>query len=103
MIVPDRDPEQNETKILHRWVNFADRRIIEIGCGNGRLTWRYARTARRVVGIDTDLPSLQTAEQAKVADGNQTAFSQVAFMQAQAEALPFPAESFDLAILAWSL
>ena len=102
-MIPDRDPEQNETRALHNLIHFADQRVIEIGCGNGRLTWRYARTARQVVAIDTDMASLQAAQEAKFADGNRSAFSQVTFMQAQAEALPFPAERFDLAILAWSL
>jgi ubiquinone/menaquinone biosynthesis C-methylase UbiE len=102
-MIPDRDPEQNEIRALHRLVNFDDQRVIEIGCGNGRLTWRYARTARQVVAIDTDLASLQAGDEAKFADGNRSAFTQLTFMQAQAEALPFSAERFDLAILAWSL
>src|SRR5262245_53104091 len=101
MALPDRDPEQNETRTLHRLIDFADQRIIEIGCGNGRLTWRYARTAKQVVAIDPEMAALQSAEEGK-ADAK-SAFSQVTFMQAQAESLPFPAESFDLAILAWSL
>ena len=27
-------------------------RVLEIGCGDGRLTWQYAELADRVVGID---------------------------------------------------
>jgi len=60
----ERDPEQTETQILHNLLNFAKRHILEIGCGNGRLTWRYAPTAGSVAGIDLDHDQLLDAKQA---------------------------------------
>ena len=33
-------------------------RVLEIGCGDGRLTWQYAELADRVVGIDVTRGSL---------------------------------------------
>ena len=93
------DPEKTETRYLHDLVRLAGMHVLEIGCGDGRLTWRYSRTARRVAGIDLDPARLQTARQ----DCPPDLRSKVAFALADSQALPFPQETFDIAILAWSL
>ena len=49
-----KDPENNETPALFKIVNFSGQRVLEIGCGNGRVTWRYAGQAAHVTGIDPD-------------------------------------------------
>jgi tRNA G46 methylase TrmB len=36
----EKDPEGFEKKSLHKFADFADKRILEIGCGEGRLTWK---------------------------------------------------------------
>ena len=68
--------------------------ILEIGCGDGRLTRKYADVATRVVGID--LPSTLPG------DGVQPLPESVSFAAASGVALPFPAGSFDQAIFALS-
>ena len=94
-----RDPEERELKHLHAFADFAGARVLEIGCGEGRLTWRYAGVPARVVGIDLDPARLDVASREIPPDLRST----VAFALAKAEALPFPRETFDLAVLAWSL
>ena len=47
------DPEGNETDALLDLVNLDAREVLEIGCGDGRLTWRYADRAAHVTAIDT--------------------------------------------------
>ena len=94
-----RDPEETETKFLHDLFLCSNLRVLEIGCGDGRLTWRYAQKAGQVVGIDIDHASLQKARQERPAD----LASKVTFALASAESLPFPPEGFDAAVLAWSL
>ena len=94
-----RDPEGNESRHLHELANLAQARVLEIGCGDGRLTWRYAATAGRVVALDTDAAPLALA----IANCPDSLRSNVAFTQTNAQALPFPSERFDTAILAWSL
>lgn len=94
-----RDPEGIETDTLHEFVDFGGRRVLEVGCGDGRLTWRYADAARRVVGVDPDADSLYFAPRECPPDLRDV----VAFALAGAEALPFPPATFDAVILAWSL
>lgn len=94
-----RDPEQTETAYLHQFANLAGQRVLEIGCGNGRLTWRYAGLANRVTAIDPDMSRLITA----TGDCPPSLRSTVSFARAKSEALPFARDTFDLAVLAWSL
>jgi ubiquinone/menaquinone biosynthesis C-methylase UbiE len=94
-----KDPEQNETKQLRRFVDFAGKHVLEIGCGEGRLTWRYAALADQVIGIDPDRDALRVAG----VDRSSDLEDKVTFVNAQAEHLPFHKEKFDIAVLAWSL
>jgi len=94
-----RDPEERELRHLHAFADFAGARVLEVGCGEGRLTWRYAAAPTRVVGIDPDPQRLGVAR----SDCPLALRANVTFALAKAEALPFPRETFDLAVLAWSL
>jgi len=47
-----RDPERAETRALRRRVALHDARILDVGCGEGRLTRKIAGAARLVVAID---------------------------------------------------
>jgi ubiquinone/menaquinone biosynthesis C-methylase UbiE len=94
-----KDPEQNETKNLRKFIDVAGKRLLEIGCGEGRLTWRYAGAARSVTGIDVDRNALRVATYDRPEDLE----NKVHFINSQAEHLPFRKETFDIALLAWSL
>ena len=94
-----KDPERNETKSLHKAVDFTGRRVLEIGCGEGRLTWRYAGASLSTLGIDPDKNALRLAR----ADCPSDLSDKVRFVNCTAEQLPFRKETFDIAILAWSL
>ena len=93
-----KDRERNETKHLHKFADFTEKRVLEIGCGEGRLTWQYAKETRVAFAIDLDADALRVATIDRPADLE----SRVYFSLAKSEQLPFSKETFDRAILAWS-
>ena len=93
-----KDPEGTETLHLQKGTDFTGRRVLEVGCGDGRLTWRYAASAGRVTGIDPDAEALAAAAAARPDNLRQA----VSFVRASSLNLPFPREKFDFALLAWS-
>ena len=94
------DPEGAETR---RLLNLAEldpksTRVLEVGCGDGRLTWRYALQAKHVTGIDLHQDDLRVA----LLDRPNDLEFRVQLARADALRLPFRERSFDLAIFAWS-
>ena len=49
-----QDPERHEIDALLALMPDRPCDVVEIGCGDGRLTSRYADRARSVVAIDSD-------------------------------------------------
>lgn len=94
-----RDPERNEPKYLHKFADFTNKRVLEIGCGEGRMTWQYAKETSTTIGIDSDRDALRIAS----ADRPYNLATKTFFACAASEYLPFSKETFDIAILAWSL
>lgn len=93
-----KDAERNESKYLHRFADFTGKRVLEIGCGEGRLTWQYAKETRSTIGIDLDKDGLRVATFDRPAELGR----KVCFSLAKSEELPFAKETFDLALFAWS-
>ena len=73
-------------------------RVLDLGCGEGRLTWRYAVKPAMAIGIDPDRDALRVATIDRPSDLEH----RVHFSNALAEWLPFPKETFDFVVLAWS-
>jgi ubiquinone/menaquinone biosynthesis C-methylase UbiE len=92
------DPEGIELKYLRAVAGLTNAHVLEIGCGDGRLTWGYAAATKHVVASDPNPQKLAVASR----ECPHHLHSQVTFAQAQAETLPFPPETFDLALMAWS-
>ncbi len=93
-----KDPEQNETRHLRKYADLRGKRVLEIGAGEGRLTWRYAAQPSFTIAIDTDKDALRVATYDRPSDLENS----LHFTNAMAESLPFRKETFDLALLAWS-
>lgn len=94
-----KDPERNEIHHLRKAANFSGKRVLEIGCGEGRLTWQYAKWTGLIVAIDPDHDSLRIAKVDRPYDLE----SKVHLTCGDSTYLPFSKERFDIAVLAWSL
>ncbi|MCA9895112.1 MAG: class I SAM-dependent methyltransferase [Anaerolineae bacterium] len=94
-----RDPEQSEVHILQNYAELANKHILEIGSGDGRLTWRYAHLAGQVTTLEPGAPAVAVAKRLRPHDLQ----TKVNLICSQAEQLPFSKQKFDGAIFAWSL
>jgi ubiquinone/menaquinone biosynthesis C-methylase UbiE len=99
MSKPQKDPEGCEQKFLHQFADFDNACVLEIGCGEGRLTWKYASASRVTFGLDPDSDALRVAR----ADCPADLRDRIHLTCASAYHLPLAKETFDIAILAWSL
>jgi SAM-dependent methyltransferase len=71
---------------------FAGKRLLEVGCGIGTDLVRFARGGARVTGIDLSETAIGLARQNFALHGVEAELLEVA----NAEALPFAPESFDV-------
>ena len=95
-----KDPDRVEINFLNKFIDLdaPRKRVLEIGCGEGRLTWQYARMPGFTIGIDVDSDALRVATIDRPSDLE----NRVRFCNARSEQLPFRKETFDFAVLAWS-
>jgi len=93
------DPENEEVNAVKRHVSFKGKDVLEIGCGDGRVTRRYWSEPRKLFGIDPDEEALASASKILPKE----LASNVKFERGEAEKLRFPNGSFDVAFFTWSL
>ena len=95
------DPEGNETAALFELVELEGSAVLEIGCGDGRLTRRYADRAAHVTAIDPFEDAIARAqERLSKALNERIEFRHVAFADLAAAS---DADVFDVTLLSWSL
>jgi 2-polyprenyl-3-methyl-5-hydroxy-6-metoxy-1,4-benzoquinol methylase len=93
------DPEGAHLAALRRLASFRGRQILELGCGDGRLTLPIAADAAAVLAFDPDAEAIDRARRslpAELAD-------RVAYRVASGEEIEVEPTSFDLAVFSWSL
>jgi ubiquinone/menaquinone biosynthesis C-methylase UbiE len=93
------DPERREITTLDRMIVLRGKRVIEIGCGDGRLTVELARRSRRLEAIDPDDKAVARGRRLLP----KSLKARVRFRVGKGESLPFDEASFDVAVMSWSL
>jgi 2-polyprenyl-3-methyl-5-hydroxy-6-metoxy-1,4-benzoquinol methylase len=94
-----KDPDGAEIRALGRLFDFSGKRVLEVGSGDGRLTWRYAGATQSVLGIEPDAEAVAVAQ----ADIPPDLTDRVSFRVLDATELDEPPGRFDAAFLSWSL
>ena len=94
------DPEGNEINALFDLVELEGREVLEIGCGDGRLTWRYAERAAHVTAIEPFEGSIARAKERLRETHLPVEFRHANLEEFAADTDP---EAFDIALLSWSL
>lgn len=92
------DPARAMPHAILEAADLRGARILEVGAGNGRLTFQYASQPKSVVGIDTSEPDIKSA-----ASSPMETCANAQFLCASAAALPFAGERFEIVLLASSL
>jgi ubiquinone/menaquinone biosynthesis C-methylase UbiE len=93
------DPEGAHLAALRRLGDFEGRKVLEMGCGDGRLTLGIAAEAAHVVAFDPDAEAIDRARRFLPAD----LVERVAYRVASAKSIELEPVSFDLAVFSWSL
>lgn len=93
------DPEGAHLAALLRLADFTGLRVLEMGCGDGRLTPGIAERAASVLAFDPEADKVAVAQRTLPAELRE----RVAFRVAAAEALEVEPGSFDLVVFSWAL
>ena len=91
------DPEQHElAAVVERLPPVEECRVVEIGCGDGRLTRRYCNRVASVLAVDSDTDLLSAFCAAGIA-------AHVSVQAISIEHLEVPEDSVDAALFSWAL
>lgn len=92
------DPIDEELEALSRLSGgVAGKRVLEVGCGNGRITRKYANQAAHIDAIDPNESKIERALELASTDETHVHYHAVTLEDFHAK------EPYDLVILAWSL
>jgi ubiquinone/menaquinone biosynthesis C-methylase UbiE len=93
------DPEGAHLAALRRLGDFRGRRVVELGCGDGRLTVGIAEDAAHVLAFDPDAAAVESARQSLPGE----LAERVAYRVASGKEIEVEPHSFDLVVFSWSL
>ena len=93
------DPEGAHLAALLRLADFAGVRVLEAGCGDGRLTVGVAERAATVFAFDPDEDAVARAREKLPAE----LAERVTYRAASATAVEIPGSAFDIVLFSWSL
>lgn len=75
------------------------KRVLDLGCGDGRFALGLAPLALSIDGLDPDPDAIKAARK----NARQAAIENVHFRVGAAQKLPYPDASVDVVLLSWTL
>jgi len=88
-----------ERRLIERFVSLRRKHVLEIGCGDGRLTFQIAPIASSVLAIDPDPLSIEEA----AGEQQRRGIANIDFQVGSIERLSAAGAPFDVALFSWSL
>jgi cyclopropane fatty-acyl-phospholipid synthase-like methyltransferase len=86
-----------ELDTVRELVDVTGKRVLEMGCGDGRFTFLYAAEAEFVLGIDPKRVAIREARRVRPASLTRRVKFRVA------KTISPPRRPFDVALFSWSL
>ena len=86
-----------ELETVRELVDLAGKRVLEMGCGDGRFTYLYAHAADSVLGIDPNRRRIREARRERPRELARRVKFRVA------KTIAPPRRRFDVALFSWSL
>lgn len=96
---PVVDPDGVELATIRELVDLRGLEVVDVGCGDGRLTFACASEGARVFGFDPDEEAIALARGKIPRDLR----SRVELEVADGVEFELPRRKFDLALFSWSL
>jgi ubiquinone/menaquinone biosynthesis C-methylase UbiE len=93
------DPEGAHIAALRRLADFKGQQVLELGCGDGRLTVGIAEHAAHVFAFDPDADAVERAKRTLPDELS----GRVTYEVASGKAIEVDPLSFDLVVFSWSL
>ena len=93
------DPEGTEIEVIHELVDCSGKKVLEVGCGDGRMTRRYADRAALVLALDPNAEKIERA----IDSTPEPLRSKVRFRVADIADADLAQQAFEVAILSHSL
>ena len=93
------DPDGVELATIRELVDLKGLHVVEIGCGDGRMTFGCAEEAASVLAFDSDEELVRKAR----ASTPRALRDRIRFEVGDATEIELPAAEFDLALFSWSL
>jgi ubiquinone/menaquinone biosynthesis C-methylase UbiE len=93
------DAEGAHLAAILRATDFTGCRVLEVGSGDGRLTWGIAESASYVVAFDPDDERVAAARR----DCPEALRGKVRFEVARADEIEIERQSVDIVFFSWSL
>jgi cyclopropane fatty-acyl-phospholipid synthase-like methyltransferase len=86
-----------ELETVKELVRLGGKRVLEMGCGDGRFTYLYAHEAEYVLGIDPKREEISLARRDRPAELARRVQFRIA------KTIAPPRRPFDVALFSWSL
>ncbi len=98
-MIGNHDPEGVEARVINRLVDFRGQSVLEIGCGNGRMTWAFADAAASVLAFDPDATAISSARE----HAPDALRGKVDFQVGGVADIDIPVTTYDVAMFSWSM